>query len=179
MATSYIVGRVENNEYGVAIAYSTVLIVGDAGRHRPASSLAGRPAAARPARHEPGLRPDCRRRMNSSNRKPPGNRVVFDKSVTKRYGTNGPRWTRSRLDFAAGHAGHAARPVRLRQDHHAAHDRRAGDATSGRILIGGRRRHQPAGRRQRDVSMVFQSYALFPHMTVLQNVSYGLQVSGF
>jgi iron(III) transport system ATP-binding protein len=31
----------------------------------------------------------------------------------------------------------------------------------------------------RDVSMVFQSYALFPHMTVLQNVSYGLQVSGF
>ncbi len=30
----------------------------------------------------------------------------------------------------------------------------------------------------RDVSMVFQSYALFPHMTVLENVSYGLVVSG-
>ena len=27
MSTSYIVGRVENNEYGIAIAYSTVLIV--------------------------------------------------------------------------------------------------------------------------------------------------------
>ena len=27
MATSYIVGRVENNDYGMAIAYSTVLIV--------------------------------------------------------------------------------------------------------------------------------------------------------
>ena len=27
MATSYIVGRVENNEYGVAIAYATVLIL--------------------------------------------------------------------------------------------------------------------------------------------------------
>ena len=27
MATSYIIGRVENNEYGIAIAYSTVLIV--------------------------------------------------------------------------------------------------------------------------------------------------------
>ena len=26
MSTSYIVGRVENNEYGIAIAYSTVLI---------------------------------------------------------------------------------------------------------------------------------------------------------
>jgi len=27
MATSYIIGRVENNDYGIAIAYSTVLIV--------------------------------------------------------------------------------------------------------------------------------------------------------
>jgi iron(III) transport system permease protein len=27
MATSFIVGRVENNEFGIAIAYSTVLIV--------------------------------------------------------------------------------------------------------------------------------------------------------
>ncbi len=31
----------------------------------------------------------------------------------------------------------------------------------------------------RDVSMVFQSYALFPHMSVLENVSYGLKFSGF
>ncbi|HZQ61479.1 MAG TPA: ABC transporter ATP-binding protein [Casimicrobiaceae bacterium] len=31
----------------------------------------------------------------------------------------------------------------------------------------------------RDVSMVFQSYALFPHMSVLENVSYGLVVSGW
>ena len=31
----------------------------------------------------------------------------------------------------------------------------------------------------RDVSMVFQSYALFPHMSVIENVSYGLRVSGF
>ena len=30
----------------------------------------------------------------------------------------------------------------------------------------------------RDVSMVFQSYALFPHMSVLENVRYGLVVSG-
>jgi iron(III) transport system ATP-binding protein len=45
--------------------------------------------------------------------------------------------------------------------------------TSGQILIGGEDvTHLPPS--ARDVSMVFQSYALFPHMTVMENVSYGL-----
>ncbi|MBD9373652.1 ABC transporter ATP-binding protein [Rhizobium sp. ARZ01] len=49
--------------------------------------------------------------------------------------------------------------------------------TSGRILIGGRDVTMlPAN--ERDVSMVFQSYALFPHMTALDNVAYGLESSG-
>lgn len=49
--------------------------------------------------------------------------------------------------------------------------------TSGRILIGGKDvTHQPAN--ERDVAMVFQSYALFPHMNALDNVMYGLQASG-
>ncbi|MBT6926483.1 MAG: ABC transporter ATP-binding protein, partial [Marinovum sp.] len=51
-------------------------------------------------------------------------------------------------------------------------------ATQGKILIGDRDVTQlPAT--DRDVSMVFQSYALFPHMNVLENVSYGLNFSGF
>ncbi len=51
-------------------------------------------------------------------------------------------------------------------------------ATSGRILIGEQDVTKlPAT--DRDVSMVFQSYALFPHMSVLENVSYGLTFSGF
>ncbi|UCH74276.1 MAG: ABC transporter ATP-binding protein, partial [Rhodospirillales bacterium] len=49
--------------------------------------------------------------------------------------------------------------------------------TRGRILIGDADVTKlPAT--QRDISMVFQSYALFPHMTVLENVAYGLVVSG-
>ncbi|KQV29699.1 sugar ABC transporter substrate-binding protein [Rhizobium sp. Root1203] len=49
--------------------------------------------------------------------------------------------------------------------------------SSGRILIGGKDVTMlPAN--ERDVSMVFQSYALFPHMTALDNVAYGLESSG-
>ncbi|MEL7092454.1 MAG: ABC transporter ATP-binding protein [Pseudomonadota bacterium] len=51
-------------------------------------------------------------------------------------------------------------------------------ASAGRILIGDKDVTKlPAT--DRDVSMVFQSYALFPHMSVLENVAYGLGFSGF
>jgi iron(III) transport system ATP-binding protein len=50
-------------------------------------------------------------------------------------------------------------------------------ATEGRILIGGED-VTPLGAAERDVSMVFQSYALFPHMSVLDNVMYGPLASG-
>lgn len=49
--------------------------------------------------------------------------------------------------------------------------------TSGQILIGGEDVTERAAA-ERDVSMVFQSYALFPHLGVLENVRYGLVVSG-
>ena len=49
--------------------------------------------------------------------------------------------------------------------------------TEGRILIAGRD-VTSLNATQRDVSMVFQSYALFPHMSVLENVCYGLRRSG-
>jgi multiple sugar transport system ATP-binding protein len=47
--------------------------------------------------------------------------------------------------------------------------------TSGRILLGERdvTRLAPA---QRDLAMVFQNYALYPHMTVRQNLGYALRV---
>ena len=49
--------------------------------------------------------------------------------------------------------------------------------TSGSVILGGvDETALPAFRR--DVSTVFQDYALFPHMTVGQNVAYGLKVRG-
>src|SRR5687767_6488113 len=49
------------------------------------------------------------------------------------------------------------------------------EVTSGTISIDGRDVTDLAPR-QRDVAMVFQSYALYPHMTVRQNLGYGLKV---
>ncbi len=49
--------------------------------------------------------------------------------------------------------------------------------TAGHILIGGRD-VTTLGPAERNVSMMFQSYALFPHMDVLANVGYGLKVTG-
>ena len=47
--------------------------------------------------------------------------------------------------------------------------------TSGRILIDGEDvANTPVNKR--DIGMVFQSYSLFPHMTVLQNVEFGLRM---
>ena len=49
------------------------------------------------------------------------------------------------------------------------------DVTSGEIFIDGERvNHLPPQRR--DVAMVFQSYALYPHMTVAENIGYPLRV---
>jgi putative spermidine/putrescine transport system ATP-binding protein len=50
-------------------------------------------------------------------------------------------------------------------------------ASSGTLEIDGRSvANVPP--HKRDIGMVFQSYALFPHMTVLENVEYGLRVKG-
>jgi iron(III) transport system ATP-binding protein len=50
-------------------------------------------------------------------------------------------------------------------------------ASAGQILIGGRDVTRLSAA-DRDVSMVFQSYALFPHMSVIENVAYGPSVQG-
>ncbi len=49
------------------------------------------------------------------------------------------------------------------------------DVTSGDIFIGGERVNHLAPQ-ERDVAMVFQSYALYPHMTIAENIAYPLRV---
>ena len=49
--------------------------------------------------------------------------------------------------------------------------------TSGELLIGGVRANEKEPM-ERDIAMVFQNYALYPHMSVAQNMGYGLKISG-
>lgn len=50
--------------------------------------------------------------------------------------------------------------------------------TEGRILVGGKDITELAPYERTDVNMMFQSYALFPHMTVEKNVGFGLRQEG-
>ena len=51
------------------------------------------------------------------------------------------------------------------------------EPTSGKILVGGKD-VSTTKPHQRPINTVFQSYALFPHMTVLENVAFGLKQRG-
>ncbi|MGZ8691329.1 MAG: ABC transporter ATP-binding protein [Gaiellaceae bacterium] len=51
------------------------------------------------------------------------------------------------------------------------------DITSGDLYIGGRRVND-VPEKERDIAMVFQSYALYPHMTVAQNIGFSLRLAG-
>ncbi len=49
--------------------------------------------------------------------------------------------------------------------------------SSGDVLIGGERANDKEPM-DRDIAMVFQNYALYPHMSVRQNMGYGLKIAG-
>jgi multiple sugar transport system ATP-binding protein len=50
------------------------------------------------------------------------------------------------------------------------------DITAGDLFIGGRRMNDVL-ERDRDIAMVFQNYALYPHMTVAQNIAFSLRLA--
>ena len=51
------------------------------------------------------------------------------------------------------------------------------DISSGEFLIDGQRANEK-GPREREIAMVFQSYALYPQMTVFDNIAFGLTLQG-
>src|SRR5207247_4431173 len=50
------------------------------------------------------------------------------------------------------------------------------EITSGDLYIGGKRMNN-VPEKDRDIAMVFQSYALYPHMTVAQNIAFSLKLA--
>jgi iron(III) transport system ATP-binding protein len=192
VGTTYIINRVVNGDYGVAIAYCSVLIVlmlaviGGIQWLVGTRRLGGATRVLRPRRwaswaaarmNQYGQRRFATDRGQKSCRAPSrmcdasasrSDAMIEFRGVTKRYG--GRHRRRQRL-------------VRHRRRHarHAARTSGCGKTTilrmlaglelpsSGTIRIGGEDvTSRPAA--ERDVSMVFQSYALFPHMSVLENV---------
>ena len=96
-------------------------------------------------------------------------------AVTKIY-PNGVRAVdRVSLDIRRRRVRRPRRPVRLRQVDAAADDRRARGRHHGDIYVGDADvTDKPP--QQRDIAMVFQNYALYPHMTVRDNLAYGLKL---
>ncbi len=101
--------------------------------------------------------------------------LVLDR-LTKRYGDHTVVDALS-LDVDRGEERVPPGSVRLRQDDDAADDRRLRRADLRRDPLDGRDlvAMKPT---KRGLGIVFQSYALFPHMTAAENVAFGLEMQG-
>ena len=184
LATTYIIGRVGNGDYGVALAYCTVLILlmslataliqlaggerklGRRGKPHPEAS------ATLLGSHRRSLqvpRKECT--MSGTG----GHRL---RNITKRYGSDLPAPLAVKgISFEVPRGTLTTIPaLGLRQDDHLRMIAGLETPTSGRSWIGGQDVTTWA-RAQRNVSMMFQSYALFPHMNVVENAGYGLRMS--
>ena len=165
MATSYILGRVEFGDYGLAIAYSSVLILVMLGAIALIQLAVGKRELGRRDSEPLAILIE----MGNTET------AVEFRNVTKAYGeVRAVRnlsfsIERGKLVTLLGPSG-CGKTTTLRLI--------AGleMVTEGNIFIGGKEVTRLSAS-DRDVSMVFQSYALFPHMTVMQNVSYGLTMS--
>ena len=79
------------------------------------------------------------------------------------------------LDVADGEFLILVGPSRLRQDDGAADGRRASRRSAPATIAIGDVRVNDVPPKDRDVAMVFQNYALYPHMTVEKNLAFGLR----
>ena len=145
-------------------------------RHPPAAAALGdgRGARARPRR-------SWRRRL--ATQAPAGPRVAAAAAEAEVRLTASARPTATveavaGVDFEVGEGRvlHAARPVGLGEDDDAPPDRGLRAPRRGQDRARRRRTSPGSPPYERDVNTVFQDYALFPHMTVAENVDYGLRV---
>ena len=124
-----------------------------------------------------------------STRVRPVHRLVRHQVERARVGTDRPRRTAQGVPGQAAR-GRARRPrphdrrrrarrvrrsVGLRQEHGAALRRRPGEADRRAACIIGDREVQELPPGKRDIAMVFQSYALYPHLTVYKNLAFPLK----
>ncbi|AOW11764.1 ABC transporter [Hydrogenophaga crassostreae] len=98
------------------------------------------------------------------------------KSVCKAYGDHAPVIRHVDLDIAQGEFCVFVGPSGCGKSTLLRTIAGLEDITSGDLMIGGQRMNDVAPA-QRGVAMVFQSYALFPHMTVYENMAFGLQLA--
>ena len=61
------------------------------------------------------------------------------------------------------------------KSNHSSYDRRSGGISSGELYIDGKLVNDVEPK-DRDIAMVFQNYALYPHMSVYDNMAFGLKL---
>ena len=136
-----------------------------AGHHRAADRAVPDPAAVL------AQRPAARQHRELRKGAPVAASVTLDE-LTKVY-ANGVTAVRDLdLHVGDGRVRRAGRPVRLRQDHRAAHGGRAWSRSPRARSGSATGWSTTCSPRQRDVAMVFQNYALYPHLTVAENIGF-------
>ena len=98
-------------------------------------------------------------------------------NVTKRYPDGYEAVRDMSLDIEDGEFMILVGPVGLRQDDRPADDRGLEDITEGELQIDGNVVNQLSPK-DRDIAMVFQNYALYPHMSVRDNMGFSLKLHG-
>lgn len=103
--------------------------------------------------------------------------AVSLRGIAKRYGDNQPVIRGIDLDIADGEFTVFVGPSGCGKSTLLRMIAGLEEITEGELHIGGKLANQvpPA---QRSLAMVFQSYALYPHMTVFENMAFGLKLAG-
>jgi multiple sugar transport system ATP-binding protein len=97
--------------------------------------------------------------------------------VTKRFGEQRPAVDDVSLDIAEGELMILVGPSGCGKSTLLRMIAGLEEVTAGDVLLGGRRVNDVSPR-DRDLAMVFQSYALYPHLTVFENIAFPLRVRG-